>query len=165
MEMSQRIVPTLWFDRRAEEAVTFYTCIFKNSHIGMINRYSNEGQEIHGMAAMGMTIQFFLDGQEFIALNGGPHVKFNETLSLQVYCDTQEEIDYYTKKLSSGNGDENQQCGWVKDKFGVSWQVVPRILSKMLHDYDIARVQRVMRAMLSMKKLDIAALKNAYNGG
>jgi len=166
METLQRITPNFWFDNQAEEAVIFYTCIFKNSHIGMINRYSGEGQEIHGMPeGLIMTIQFFLEGQEFIALNGGPHFKFNEAISLLVHCDTQEEIDHYAKKLSASKGEENQQCGWVKDKFGVSWQIIPRILPKMLHDHNAERVRRVMRAMLAMKKINIAELEKAYNEG
>lgn len=162
---TQRIVPNFWFDRQAEEAVTFYTCIFKNSHIGMLNRYSKEGQEIHGMpVGLIMSIQFFLNGQEFIALNGGPLFKFNEAISMVTYCDTQEEIDYYAQKLSASKGEENQHCGWLKDKFGISWQVIPRILPKMLHDNNADRVQRVMRTMLTMKKLNIAALEQAYHG-
>lgn len=166
MQTVQRITPNFWFDNQAEEAVIFYTCVFKNSHIGMINRYGKEGREIHGMPeGLIMTIQFFLDGQEFIALNGGPHFKFNEAISLIVNCDTQDEIDYYAKKLSAGAGEENQQCGWLKDKFGVSWQIVPRVLPRMLHDNDTARAQRVMRAMLAMKKINIATLERAYNEG
>lgn len=162
MEKLQKITPHFWFDRQAEEAVTFYTCIFKNSKIGMLNRYGKEGKEIHGMPdGLVMTIQFFLEGQEFIALNGGPHFKFNEAISLVVNCDTQEEVDYYTKKLSAREKD--QQCGWLKDKFGISWQIVPTILPKMLHDHDVKKSQQVMRALLQMKKLNIAELERAFN--
>jgi len=165
MEKIQRITPHFWFDRKAEEAVTFYTCVFKNSKIGMINRYGKEGQEIHGMPeGLIMTIQFYLDGQEFLALNGGPHFKFNEAISLVVNCDTQEEVDYYANQLSASKDQKDQQCGWLKDKFGVSWQIVPRILSKMLHDKDTQKSQRVMHAMLQMKKLNIAELEKAFEG-
>ena len=159
-----RIANCLWFDKNASEAVTFYTCVFKNSHIGRISHYTSEGKEIHGMEAGSvMTVEFVLDGQNFVALNGGPHFKFNEAISFMVYCDTQEEIDYYWNNLATGGDEKAQQCGWLKDKFGVSWQITPNILDDMLLDADKEKVKRVTRAMLQMKKLDIAALQKAFD--
>lgn len=160
-----RMANCLWFDRNASEAVTFYTCVFKNSHIGRISHYTSEGKEIHGMEAGSvMTVEFVLDGQNFVALNGGPHFKFNEAISFMVYCDTQEEIDYYWNNLATGGDEKAQQCGWLKDKFGVSWQITPNILDDMLLDADKEKVKRVTRAMLQMKKLDIAELTRAFEG-
>lgn len=159
----QKISPCLWFDNNAEDAVNFYASIFKNSKIGNVTRYGKEGYEIHKKnEGSVMTINFELEGQKFLALNGGPIFKFNEAISFQVYCDTQEEIDYYWNKLTEG-GDKNAQvCGWLKDKFGVSWQVVPVALIKMLEDKDSSKTERVMKAMLQMRKLDIDALTKAY---
>lgn len=159
----QKISPCLWFDDNAEDAVNFYTSIFKDSKIGNVIRYGKEGYEIHKKKEGSvMTINFEIEGQQFLALNGGPIFKFNESISFQVYCDTQEEIDYYWEKLTEG-GDKNAQvCGWLKDKFGVSWQVVPIALIKMLQDEDSKKTERVMKAMLQMHKLDIDALTKAY---
>ncbi|HKQ21274.1 MAG TPA: VOC family protein [Nitrososphaeraceae archaeon] len=159
----QKISPCLWFDENAEEAVKFYVSIFKNSKVGNVTRYGKEGFEIHKKKEGSvMTIDFEIEGQKFLALNGGPIFKFNEAISFQIYCDMQEEIDYYWEKLTEG-GDKNAQvCGWLKDKFGVSWQVVPIALIKMLQDKDSMKTERVMKAMLQMQKLDIDALTKAY---
>lgn len=160
------IVPCLWFDDNAEEAAAFYTSIFGNSRICRTSRYGREGHEVHGRPEGSvLTVEFELDGQAFTALNGGPVFRFNEAISFQVSCDTQEEVDYYWERLSEGGDDKAQQCGWLKDRFGVSWQVVPSILSEMLRDPDPAKSERVMAAMLQMKKLDIAGLRRAYDGG
>jgi predicted 3-demethylubiquinone-9 3-methyltransferase (glyoxalase superfamily) len=161
----QKITPNLWFDSQAEEAVHFYTSIFKKASIGTIARYGVEGFEVHGQPeGRVMTIEFELEGQKFEALNGGPQFKFNEAISFIVHCDSQEEVDYFWERLGEG-GDENAQaCGWLKDKFGASWQIVPTILYKMLQDEDPERSQRVMHAMLQMKKLDIPTLKQAQEG-
>jgi predicted 3-demethylubiquinone-9 3-methyltransferase (glyoxalase superfamily) len=160
----QKITPCLWFDSNAEEAVNFYMSIFKNSMIGKISRYGEAGYEIHGKpAGTVLTMEFKLNGQAFTALNGGPMFKFNEAISFQVGCESQEEVDYYWEKLSE-DGDENaQQCGWLKDKYGVSWQIVPTALGKMLADKDANKTERVMTALLKMKKIDIERLKEAYN--
>lgn len=159
----QKISPCLWFDDNAEDAVKFYVSIFKNSQAGNVTRYGKEGYEIHKKKEGSvMTIDFEIEGQKFLALNGGPIFKFNEAISFQIYCDTQEEIDYYWEKLTEG-GDKNAQvCGWLKDKFGVSWQVVPIALVKILQDKDSKKTERVMKAMLQMHKLDIDALTKAY---
>ncbi len=158
----QKITPCLWFDDRAEEAAKFYTAIFPNSKIGSISRYGETGQEVHGQTAgTVMTIAFELDRQTFTALNGGPIFKFNEAISLKVDCETQEEVDYYWQKLSEGGDEKAQQCGWLKDKYGVSWQIVPRVLAEMLNDADRSKSQSVMTAMLKMKKIDIDELKQA----
>ena len=159
----QKISPCLWFDDNAEDAVKFYVSIFKNSKVGNVTRYGKEGYEIHKKKEGSvMTIDFEIEGQKFLALNGGPIFKFNEAISFQIYCDTQEEIDYYWEKLTEG-GDKNAQvCGWLKDKFGVSWQVVPIAMIKMLQDKDSKKTERVMEAMLQMQKLDIDALTKAY---
>ena len=159
----QRISPCLWFDDQGEEAAKFYTSIFKDSKIGDVTRYGKEGYEIHGREeGTVMTVEFEIEGQKFLALNGGPIFKFNEAISFQVYCETQEEVDYYWEKLSEGGDEKAQQCGWLKDKYGVSWQIVPTILIKMLKDKDSEKSQRVMKAMLQMHKLDISTLKKAY---
>jgi predicted 3-demethylubiquinone-9 3-methyltransferase (glyoxalase superfamily) len=159
----QKISPCLWFDNNAEEAVNFYTAIFKNAQVGNVTRYGKEGYEIHKKKEGSvMTIDFEIEGQKFLALNGGPIFKFNEAISFQIFCDTQEEIDYYWYKLGEG-GDKNAQvCGWLKDKYGVSWQVVPVTLIKMLQDKNSKKTERVMKAMLQMSKLDINALTKAY---
>ena len=159
----QKISPCLWFDDQGEEAAKFYTSIFKDSKIGDVTRYGKEGYEIHGREeGTVMTVEFEIEGQQFLALNGGPIFKFNEAISFQVYCETQEEVDYYWEKLSEGGDEKAQQCGWLKDKYGVSWQIVPTILIKMLKDKDSQKSQRVMKAMLQMHKLDISTLKKAY---
>ena len=160
----QKITPCLWFDSNAEEAVKFYTSIFKNSKIRKISRYGKEGYEIHGKPeGTVLTVEFELDGQTFTALNGGPAFKFNEAISFQVRCKSQNEVDYYWEELSKGGDEKAQQCGWLKDKFGVSWQIVPTILEEMLQDENAGKSDRVMKAMLQMKKLDIEALKQAYD--
>jgi len=161
----QRISPCLWFNNNAEEAVKFYVSIFKNSKIGNVTHYGKEGYEIHkNKEGTVMTIDFEIEGQKFLALNGGPIFRFNEAISFQIYCETQDEVDYYWDKLTEG-GDKNAQvCGWLKDKFGVSWQVVPVVLIRMLQDKDSNKTERVMKAMLQMHKLDINALTKAYQG-
>ena len=165
MKHIQRIAPLLWFDDQAEQAVNFYIGIFSNSRIVRISRYGEAGREVHKRPAGSvMVVAFELDGQPFSALNGGPVFKFNEAVSFQVNCETQEEIDYYSKKLSEGGDEKAQQCGWLKDKYGVSWQVVPTVLPEMVGDPASEKSQRAMAAMLRMKKLDIAALKRAYAG-
>ena len=159
----QKISPCLWFDDQGEEAAKFYTSIFKDSKMGDVTRYGKEGYEIHGREeGTVMTVEFEIEGQKFLALNGGPIFKFNEAISFQVYCETQEEVDYYWEKLSEGGDEKAQQCGWLKDKYGVSWQIVPTILIKLLKDKDSEKSQRVMKAMLQMHKLDISTLKKAY---
>jgi predicted 3-demethylubiquinone-9 3-methyltransferase (glyoxalase superfamily) len=159
----QAITPCLWFDSNAEEAVNFYTSIFKNSKIGKISRYTEAGYEIHRKpAGTVLTIEFELNGQPFTALNGDAMFKFNEAISLQVNCESQEELDYYWNKLSAGGDPNAQQCGWLKDKFGLSWQIVPTALGELLHGKDPKKSNRVMEALLKMKKLDIKKLKEAY---
>jgi predicted 3-demethylubiquinone-9 3-methyltransferase (glyoxalase superfamily) len=165
MQIIQKITPCLWFDDQAEAAVAFYTAIFSNSKIVNVARYGEAGHGIHGKpAGTVMTVAFELDGQAFTALNGGPMFKFNEAISFQINCETQEEVDYYWEKLSEGGDKKAQQCGWLKDKYGVSWQVVPSVLLEMINDPDSVKSQRAMAAMLQMKKLDIDKLKRAYAG-
>ena len=153
----QRITPFLWFDHQAEEAVAFYTSVFKDSRVDAVIRYGDTGPGPKGSV---MTMAFELDGQKFVALNGGPHFKFTEAVSFVVDCESQQEVDEYWGKLSTGR---DEQCGWLKDKYGLSWQIVPRVLIEMLRDKDAARAQRVMKAMLQMKKIDIAGLEDAYH--
>ena len=155
----QRITPFLWFDKEAEEAANFYVSVFKNSKITGMTRYT--GEEPVGMKGSVMTLDFELDGQEFVALNGGPRFKFTEAVSFVVNCKTQEEIDYYWEKLTPGGGEE-VQCGWLTDKYGLSWQVVPEKIGEWARDG--AGFQRVMKAVMEMKKLDVAALQAAYDG-
>lgn len=158
----QKITPNLWFDNQAEEAANFYVSIFKNSKIGDITRYGEAAAEISGKPKGSvMTITFQIEGQEFTALNGGPQFKFTEAISLLVSCDTQQEVDELWEKLSEGG--EEGPCGWLKDKYGVSWQVVPRILDEMIRDPDPVKAERVMKAMLQMQKIDIAGLQQAYD--
>jgi predicted 3-demethylubiquinone-9 3-methyltransferase (glyoxalase superfamily) len=165
MSSVRAIAPCLWFDSQAEEAAKFYTSVFKNSKIGKISRYGKEGHEIHKQPPGSvMTVAFELDGHKFTALNGGPLFKFNEAISFQVHCETQQEVDFYWEKLSAGGDPKAQQCGWLKDRYGVSWQIVPVALIDMVGDAESAKSQRAMRAMLQMKKIDIAALKRAYDG-
>lgn len=165
MQQITRIVPCLWFDDQAEEAAAFYTSIFKNSRIVNTVPYPQAGYEIHGRPAGSvMLVEFELDGQRFTALNGGPHFKFNEAISLEVRCPTQEEVDYFWERLGEGGDESAQQCGWLKDKYGLSWQIVPTILAEMSNDSDPAKHERVMEAVLAMKKLDIEAIKRAYDG-
>jgi len=165
MHISQRIAPCLWFDNQAEEAATFYVSVFKNSKIVSIARYGKAGQETHKQPAGSvMTVAFELDGQSFTALNGGPEFTFNEAISLQVNCNNQEEVDYYWNKLSKSGDPKAQQCGWLKDKYGLSWQVVPTVLPEMLKDHESQKAQRAMEAMLRMKKIDIRELERAVAG-
>jgi predicted 3-demethylubiquinone-9 3-methyltransferase (glyoxalase superfamily) len=160
---THKIVSCLWFDTQAEEAAKFYVSVFKNSKMGTVSRYGKEGFEIHGRPAGSvMTADFELEGSKFVALNGGPHFKFSEAISFQIFCETQEEVDYFWSKLTAG-GSEGP-CGWLKDKFGLSWQVVPTVLIDMLKDSNTEKSQRVTKAFLQMKKFDIAALKRAYEG-
>ena len=156
--MLQRITPFLWFDRQAEEAANFYASIFPESKIVKVARYGEGGP---GPAGSVMTIEFQLAGQKFVGLNGGPHFKFNEAVSFVVNCQTQEEVDHYWEKLSAGGTEV--QCGWLKDKFGLSWQIVPTALPELLSDPDRQKANRVMQAMLQMTKIDVAALRRAYN--
>ena len=157
---AQKITPCLLFDSQAEEAAKFYTSVFKNSKVGKVSRYGKEGFEIHGKkAGTVMTAEFEIEGQKFVALNGGPHFKFNEAVSFQVHCESQQEIDYFWSKLAEAG--EEGPCGWLKDKFGLSWQVIPRALPQMLMDENSEKAQRVMKSMLQMRKIDIAALKQA----
>ncbi len=159
----QKIIPFMWFDKQAVEAAKFYVSIFKNSKIGEVTRYGKEGYEFHKMEeGTVMTVDFDIEGQKLVALNGGPMFKFNEAISFQVLCETQEEVDYYWEKLSEGGDEKAQQCGWLKDKYGVSWQIVPTILSKMIKDKDTNKSQKVIKAMLQMHKLDIKTLYEAY---
>jgi predicted 3-demethylubiquinone-9 3-methyltransferase (glyoxalase superfamily) len=161
----QKITPFLWFDDKAEEAAKFYVSIFKNSRIGSVSRYDEEGAKASGRPKGSvMVVEFQIEGQDFTALNGGPVFKFNESVSFVVNCKTQKEVDYYWEKLSEGGDKKAQICGWVKDKYGLSWQIVPTILGKMLQDKDPKKAHRVMAAMLQMKKIDINGLKNAYEG-
>ena len=158
----QKITPNLWFDNQAEEAVNFYTSIFKNSKIGKVSRYGKEGQEVHQMReGTVMVMEFWIEDQKFTALNGGPIFKFNEAISFIINCKDQEEVDYYWNKLSEGGDEKAQICGWLKDKFGVSWQVVPDVLSKLMSDPE--RGKNVMQALMKMKKLNVAELQNAYD--
>ncbi len=159
------IVPCLWFDKQAEQAAKFYTSIFPNSRIGAISRYSEAGKEIHGREPGSvLTVAFTLSGQEFIALNGGPQFKFNESISFQIMCDDQNEVDHYWERLNEGGVPEAQQCGWLKDKFGVSWQIVPRRFMELITDPDKARAERAFLSIMDMKKLDIAAIDKAAAG-
>jgi predicted 3-demethylubiquinone-9 3-methyltransferase (glyoxalase superfamily) len=165
MPAVQRLTPCLWFDDQAEEAARFYASIFKNSKIGDVARYTEVGQEVHGRPpGSAMTVAFQLDGQEFLALNGGPAFKFNEAISLIVNCDTQAEVDYYWQRLSEGGDEQAQQCGWLKDKYGVSWQVVPTAMGELMSGPLPGGAQRATAAMLKMKKLDLEVLRRAYEG-
>jgi predicted 3-demethylubiquinone-9 3-methyltransferase (glyoxalase superfamily) len=160
----QKITPFLWFDGDAEDAVKFYTSIFKNSKISRILHYGEEVAKVSEsgrLAGSVLTIEFEIDGQKFVALNGGPQFQFNESVSFVVNCESQKEVDYYWEKLTAGGGQESA-CGWLKDKFGLSWQITPTVLIDMLHDKDAERAERVMHAMLQMKKIDIAKLQAAY---
>ncbi len=165
MATTQPITPCLWFDTQAEEAARYYTGIFANSRIVSITRYSDAGREVHGRPAGSvMTVEFELNGQPFTALNGGPHFKFNEAVSFQIMCRDQEEVDHYWNRLTAGGDPSAQQCGWLKDKYGLSWQVVPTALIEMISDPDREKSDRAMEAMLKMKKLDIEALERAFEG-
>lgn len=159
----QKLTTCLWFDNEAEEAARFYTSVFKNSKIAGMDKYGEATQEVTDKPPGSvMTVEFELEGQKFIALNGGPEFKFTEAISFVINCETQEELDYYWEKLSAVP--ESEQCGWLKDKFGVSWQVVPTVLNELIGGPDSERSERAMKAMLQMKKLDINLLKKAYEG-
>jgi predicted 3-demethylubiquinone-9 3-methyltransferase (glyoxalase superfamily) len=163
--VSQRISPMLWFDDQAEEAARFYTSIFKNSKILSDTRYSKEAEQVAGRPAGSvMTVAFELDGQSFTALNGGPHFKFTEAISFVVTCKDQAEVDYYWDRLGAGGDPKAQQCGWLKDRFGVSWQVVPAIVAEVMSDPDADKGRRAMAAILKMKKLDVAEIQRAAKG-
>jgi predicted 3-demethylubiquinone-9 3-methyltransferase (glyoxalase superfamily) len=165
MAVIQKITPCLWFDNQAEEAAKFYVSLFKNSAIGAITRYGKEGFEVHGRPEGSvMTVSFRLEGQGFTALNGGPLFKFTEAISFAVRCETQNEVDHYWDALSAGGDERARQCGWLKDRYGVSWQIVPAALFEMMADTDRKKSERVMRAVLRMKKLDLSALRQAYEG-
>jgi predicted 3-demethylubiquinone-9 3-methyltransferase (glyoxalase superfamily) len=165
MATTQRISPCLWFDDQAEEAAEFYVGIFESSRVVSILRYGKAGFEVHQRPAGSvMTVDFDLDGQRFTALNGGPLFRFNEAISFQIFCDSQEEIDYYWEALTAGGDPTAQQCGWLKDRYGVSWQVVPKGMEEMLADPESAAGQRAMEAMLRMKKIDMRELQSAYEG-
>jgi predicted 3-demethylubiquinone-9 3-methyltransferase (glyoxalase superfamily) len=157
MAIQQKITPFLWFDKQAEEAANLYVSVFKNSRVTSINRYGEAGP---GPAGTAMTVSFELEGQEFTALNGGPEYKFTEAISFFVNCESQQEVDELWEKLSAGG--EQGPCGWLKDKYGVSWQIAPTVLGELLGDPDPVKSQRVMQAMLQMKKIDIEGLKKAY---
>ena len=159
-----KITPFLWFDDQAEEAVKFYTSIFKGSKVGRVLRYDENAAKAAGRPLGSvLTIEFEIAGQKFTALNGGPEFKFNESISFVVHCDTQNEVDYFWEKLIAGGGQESQ-CGWLKDKFGVSWQVTPTVLIDMLHDKNAEKAERVMKTMLQLQKIDIGKLNDAYAG-
>jgi predicted 3-demethylubiquinone-9 3-methyltransferase (glyoxalase superfamily) len=163
MSRIQKIIPCLWFDNQAEAAAKFYVSVFERSRISRITHYGDEGQDVHGRRPGSvMTVEFELDLVPFTALNAGPEFKFNEAISLQVMCETQAEIDRLWRKLSAGGDESAQQCGWLKDKFGLSWQIVPEVLPELMSDRDPDKAGRVMSELLKMKKLDIAALKHAY---
>jgi predicted 3-demethylubiquinone-9 3-methyltransferase (glyoxalase superfamily) len=160
---AQKITPCLWFDTQAEDAANTYVSIFENSRILRTSHYGKEGHEIHGREAGSvMTVEFEIEGQQLVALNGGPHFKFNEAVSFQVHCETQEEIDHFWSRLTEGG--EEGPCGWLKDRYGLSWQVVPKVLPDMLMDPNPEKVGRVTKAFLQMRKFDIAALQRAYDG-
>ena len=155
----QKITPFLWFDTQAEEAAKFYVSVFKNSKITAVTRY---GDFMPNRAGSVMTVAFTLNGEEFTALNGGPQFKFNESVSFMVHCDTQQEIDYFWEKLSEGG--QEIECGWLKDRYGLAWQIVPAELEKMFSSGDATKINRMMAAVMTMKKLDAERLKNAYDG-
>jgi len=163
--MKFKITPCLWFDDQAEDAARFYTAIFPDSKIKLISHYVDSGREVHGQpAGKVLTVEFELNGQSFTALNGGPIFKLSEAVSFQIYCETQAEIDFYWERLGAGGDPSAQQCGWLKDKFGLSWQVVPEILLKLITDPDKAKCNRTMAALMQMQKLDLAALERAHAG-
>ena len=165
MPITQKITPCLWFDHQAEEAARFYTSVFESSRIMQVTRYGEAGREVHGKPAGSvLMVAFEIEGQTFTALNGGPLFKFNEAISFQIMCETQKEVDYYWDKLGQGGDPAAQQCGWLKDRFGLSWQVVPRAMIEMLSDHKSAGSQRAMEAMMRMKKIDLAEVQRAYAG-
>ena len=158
----QKITPFLWYNDKAEEAASFYASIFKNSKVGSVTRYDEAGAKASGMPkGTAMTVSFQLEGQEFTAINGGPHFKFTEAVSFVINCESQEEVDHFWSKLSEGGDEKAQQCGWLKDRYGLSWQVVPTVLFKLLQDKDAGKSKKVMEAVLQMKKIDIKKLQEA----
>jgi predicted 3-demethylubiquinone-9 3-methyltransferase (glyoxalase superfamily) len=157
--MQQRITPNLWFDTEAEEAANFYVSVFKNSRIVSVARYTEAGPREAGTV---MTVEFELDGQRFVGINGGPQFTFDEAVSFQINCENQDEVDYYWERLTDGG--EESQCGWLKDRYGLSWQVVPSGMEELFNDPDPTRAERAMKAMFGMRKLDVAALRAAANG-
>jgi predicted 3-demethylubiquinone-9 3-methyltransferase (glyoxalase superfamily) len=160
-----KITTCLWFDGQAEEAANYYTSIFKDSKIITTQRFTDAGQEVHGREPGSvMVVEFELNGQRFVGLNGGPQHKFSEAVSFQVHCADQDELDYYWEKLGEGGDEAKRECGWLADKFGLSWQIVPTVLKEMLSDPDTGKANRAMMAMLGMKKLNIDGLREAYNG-
>ena len=164
MQIAGQIMPCLWFDTQAEEAAKFYVSIFKNSKLGKISRYGKAGQDIHGKKEGSvMTVEFELGGRPFVALNGGPQFKLSEAVSFQIFCDTQAEIDHFWNALSKGG--QEGPCGWLKDKYGLSWQIVPSILGDLLQSKDAEKSNRAMKAMMQMDKIDIEGLKRAYDHG
>jgi predicted 3-demethylubiquinone-9 3-methyltransferase (glyoxalase superfamily) len=166
LKKMQKITPFLWFDDQAEEAAKFYTSIFKNSKVGKILRYNEEAAKVSESGrppGSVLTVEFEIEGQKFTALNGGPQFKFNESVSFVVNCETQDEVDYFWEKLTADGGQESQ-CGWLTDKFGLSWQITPTVLIEMLHDKDAAKSERVMKAMFQMQKIEIKRLRDAYAG-
>jgi len=165
MRVTHRIAPCLWFDNQAEEAAAFYVSVFTNSKITAVTRYGDAGREVHKRPAGSvMMVAFELDGQPFTALNGGPVFQFSEAISMMVTCDTQEEIDYFWEKLSAGGDTRAQQCGWLKDRFGLSWQVVPSVLPELLKDHKSEKASRAMEAVMGMKKIEISELQRATVG-
>lgn len=165
MPVAPRIVPCLWFDGQAEPAAQYYIDIFPNSRIVEVSRYGETGRDIHGHEPGSvLTVEFELDGQPVTALNGGPQFRFNEAVSLQVFCDTQEEVDHFWDRLGEGGDPSAQNCGWLRDRYGVTWQVVPRRTLELVGDPDDPRARRAMEALMGMTKLDIAALERAYRG-
>ena len=161
---AQKINTFLWFDTQAEEAANFYVSLFKNSSVKNVTRYPSEGEEVTGRPpGTVMTVTFVLDGQEFVALNGGPQFKFNEAISLVVNCETQEEVDHFWEKLTEGGAEV--ECGWLKDKYGLAWQIVPRILPQLLNDPNPEKAKRAMQAMMQMSKIDVQKLKEAVASG
>lgn len=166
MAAIQKITPSLWFNKNAEEAVQLYTSVFKNSKVLRTSFYTKAGQEAHRMKeGTVMTIEFSLEGQHFLALNGGPAFKFNEAVSFIVYCSTQQEIDHLWEQLGAGGDPKAQQCGWLKDRFGVSWQIVPASLPDMMASKDTQKMENAFAALMNMKKLDLAAIEAAFNIG
>lgn len=165
MQLAQKITPCLWFDDQAEDAANFYTGIFKNSRILRTTRYGKEGFDVHRRPEGSvMLVEFEIEGQVFTALNGGPVFQFNEAVSFQVLCENQQEVDFYWEQLAAGGDERAQQCGWLKDRFGLSWQVIPRALPEWVGDPGSDKCQRAMRAMLQMKKIDMDTIYHAYNG-
>lgn len=159
----QNIVPNLWFDNEAEEAVDFYTSVFKDAQKGAVTRYGESGAEVSGQPSGSvMTVAFELLGQKFVALNGGPEFKFSEAVSFMIQCDDQEEIDYYWEKLTEGGDEKAQICGWLKDKYGLSWQVVPKALNELAEKDEPEKFEKMMKVMLEMKKIDLETLLQAY---